>query len=60
MEGQARSYMDTLTEQLSESEQAEMGRGGKLSFKGIPALEELQKICQSDFQIQDPQLEESF
>ena len=40
MEGQAKQYMETITQQLAESEQAKM-RGGKLSFKGIPALEEL-------------------
>ena len=44
MEGQARNYMDTLTSQLAESEQA-TSRGGKLSFKGVPALEELQKVA---------------
>lgn len=45
LEGQARGFMDTLTQQLAESEQATVGRGGKLSFKGVPALEELQRVA---------------
>jgi len=40
MENQARGMMDTITQQLAESEQA-TNRGGQLKFKGIPALEEL-------------------
>lgn len=39
MERRARNYMDTLTQQLAESEQAEM-RGGELRFKGVPGIED--------------------
>lgn len=46
----AKSYMDTLTDQLSESEQASM-QGNELYFQGVPALDDarnfLQKLTES-------------
>lgn len=41
----AKSFMDTLTEQLATSEQADM-RGGELFFKGVPALEDAARFAQ--------------
>ena len=45
-ENMAKRMMETLTDQLAESEQATM-RGGKLTFKGIPGLEEIKNFAAS-------------
>jgi len=46
LEGMASSFRDTLTEQLSTSEQAEMGPEGVAQFKGIPALDDMKRFLQ--------------
>jgi TP901 family phage tail tape measure protein len=40
----ARDYMDTLTQELATSEQAEMGPRGVAKFRGVPALEEATRV----------------
>ena len=46
MEGMVKNYVDTLTEQLATSEQAEMGPRGQLTFQGIPALDDVKAMAQ--------------
>ncbi len=47
LRSKARSYFDTLGDELATSEQAEQkGRGKKLTFKGIPSLEGLSQYAE--------------
>jgi GNAT superfamily N-acetyltransferase len=45
LEGSVKNMIDTLTGELATSEQAEMGPGGELTFKGVPALEEAVRMA---------------